>query len=264
MGVLCGGLSGLSSFGEMEEVSLIMMVKVLSFGEFQIDATYLYFFLIRYFPFLLFQAFCGVSLYRHFCTASVYFFTRVENRDRWYLKETGKLFLYVIVYLLALFISYFFCVNWKYHIVINKEGILFCLYFLVNQTLWLFSMTLLINLLSICWGSSTGFLIVAGLQMTWIAYYAFLEDVLVFYQTDNIKWKILLLQINPLSHLVLKWHSSNIESLHAHINELRIDFPLSSSILVFTMIAIGIFIIGGVVVKKQEFIITNREVGGNL
>ena len=171
IGVLCGGLSGLSSFPEEGDVSLAMIVNVLSFGEFNIDTTYIYFFLIRYFPFLLFQALWGVYIYRHFCTASVYFFTRVENRKKWYLGETGKLFLYVFFYLLVLVISYSFCIGWNHRLIIDMKGIVLLLYFLINQTLWLFSMTLFINLLSICWGSSNGFLTIAGLQMAFINKY---------------------------------------------------------------------------------------------
>ena len=76
--------------------------------------------------------------------------------------------------------------------------------------------------------------------------------------------KTILLQINPLSHLVLKWHSSSIEKLNEHINELGIDFPLHSSMVLFTIIAMLILITGGYVIKRQEFIIINREIGGNL
>ena len=38
----------------------------------------------------MFELYIGVYLYRHFCTASVYVFSRTIHRTRWYIKECLK------------------------------------------------------------------------------------------------------------------------------------------------------------------------------
>ena len=54
-----------------------------------------------YMPLFLFQIFYGTYIYRHFCSASIYFFSRCCSRTRWFLKEALTLYLFAVVYLLA-------------------------------------------------------------------------------------------------------------------------------------------------------------------
>ena len=61
--------------------------------------------LIRFLPLLLFQILYGTMIYRHFCTASVYFFSRKTNRIQWFLPECGKLFLHAMLYSAVLVLS---------------------------------------------------------------------------------------------------------------------------------------------------------------
>ena len=59
----------------------------------------------RYLPLLLFQIFYGTMIYRHFCTASVYFSSRKTNRVKWFLPECAKLWFYAIAYSAVLLFS---------------------------------------------------------------------------------------------------------------------------------------------------------------
>ena len=56
-----------------------------------------------YMPLFLFQIFYGSYIYRHFCSASIYFFSRCCSRTRWFLKEALTLYLFAVVYLLAVY-----------------------------------------------------------------------------------------------------------------------------------------------------------------
>ena len=44
-------------------------------------------FSLRLLPAYLFELFFGIMLYRHFCTASIYIFSRYPKRVRWYFRE---------------------------------------------------------------------------------------------------------------------------------------------------------------------------------
>ena len=54
-------------------------------------------FTLRLLPFLVFQALAGISFYRHYCTASVYIFSRMPNRLKWYRKECALLALHTLL-----------------------------------------------------------------------------------------------------------------------------------------------------------------------
>ena len=55
-------------------------------------------FTLRLVPTLVFQACAGISLYRHYCTASVYIFSRIPNRLRWYGREARALAVQALLY----------------------------------------------------------------------------------------------------------------------------------------------------------------------
>ena len=44
-------------------------------------------FTIRMIPDYMFELYIGIELYRHFCTASVYVFSRTPKRSGWYIRE---------------------------------------------------------------------------------------------------------------------------------------------------------------------------------
>lgn len=49
-------------------------------------------FSLRLVPNLVFQAYAGTAFYRHYCTASVYIFSRIPKRLIWYKRESVILF----------------------------------------------------------------------------------------------------------------------------------------------------------------------------
>ncbi|MCD8118835.1 MAG: hypothetical protein LUE29_05035 [Lachnospiraceae bacterium] len=57
-------------------------------------------------PIFCFELIFGISLYQHYCTCSVYYFSRQNNRSKWYLMESAKLFGYTAEYMaLYVFLS---------------------------------------------------------------------------------------------------------------------------------------------------------------
>ena len=236
LAILCGALFAITGYWGEGVIKLIEIVNVLAFGEFYIDASYIFFFLFRFFPLVLFQAILGKEIYTKFCVASVYFFSRQKDKTKWFIMENIKLYGKTVLYLMTLVTSCTFFVSLNSKIEIYKEGVILLSYYLIIHSLWLFSMTLLINILSIVIGSSGAFGIVIGIQISLISYFVLLKQMFDFNERENVEIKIGLLKCNPMSHLVLKWHSSNSTCLNKYLNEFNIYFSLGESIVFFSII----------------------------
>lgn len=264
VGILCGAGSGISFFSEMGEVSLNDIIKYLAFGEFEIGKGYVIFFLKQYFPYLIFQAIWGTYLYQRFCTGSIYYFSRMESRSSWYWKEADKLFLMVGVFLIAYLAATTMVIGVKYEVLFEQLNIWFIIFYFATQVMWLYTMTLLVNIFSISWGSSRGYLIVASVVFISLSYFVLFEDILDFTIQENMLLKSILLKFNPLSHIVLKWHSCGIEAVNMQLRALGIDFSIGNSVILLLVGAILSTRFGKHVIEKQEFIVLNRETGGTL
>lgn len=267
-GLLSGLLSALLNEFITEDVMLSFLIKTIAFGDFQIGFAGMHLFLLRYVPHMIFQVLWGTYLYKHFCTASVYFFSRIQDRGKWYFKEAGKLLGYTFLYQASLIVSCVAVSAIEKQIVVDDVGIMLMLYYWLLQSLWTFLVTLLINILAICFGSGNGFLIVSTVELALLGYYVALQKVLDFsiveiLTKEQLRVKSFLIRINPLSHLILQWHGSRDKDMNAIINVLPIEFPLVNSVVLFIIMNLVILGIGIRIVKKREFIISNQETGGN-
>lgn len=262
--IVCGILSGIPFLYTGEVTSLLDVINKLSFSEFYIDATYIAKFFVWYFPLMIFQIVWGTYIYRHFCTASVYYFSRLKNRITWFAGEIPKLYLYILLYLTVLLVSCMLPMLLFRGIVVDSNSIIILIYYYVIQSLWLYITTMLINILSIKWGSSIGFVLVSGVQIFFIGMFAPLQSILNFDVPENLEFKSRILKLNPISHLVLNWHSSSVSELNGEINKFDILFDLNESVVLFLFLSVIVSIIGCFVVKRQEFITINRETGGTV
>ncbi|MDO5408946.1 MAG: hypothetical protein Q4F21_00650 [Lachnospiraceae bacterium] len=247
---------------------------VLSFalGAPQITTDSLIRMLLYMMPVFLFQILFGTIIYQRFCTASVYYFSREANRIHWFLKQ--------ILFLLSLSFFYLFTIllvgtsicSRLYLIHTNITSFILIFYFLSIHSLWLFLTTLAINLISIKAGSNIAFSIIGGVQLLCISSLILWKDIFPLENTSHFEIHGLLLQINPISHLILSWHSSSLSNIQAAIQDFRlnasysqlfqIDFDLNFSVLIFAILSIFLIIAGCRIVFFQEFIITNKETGG--
>lgn len=253
IGSLCGIATGLS-FVSREKVTLFTIIRYLSFGEFQIGKGYVFFLLKNLFPYMIFQALWGMYIYRHFCTGSVYYFSRLQNRSQWYWKEAGKLFGCVVFFLIIYLFSCTMTISIFNPVTVDTFGVWFSLYYLLIQSLWLFAMVLLTNLLAIKWGSEKGYMVVTGVVFSCVSYFVLLEEVLDFSDGEYLMWKALLVKINPLSHIVLKWHSCGIEYVDRNMRELPFDFSIWSSLVLLLLVVAVSLRQGKKIVQNQEFV----------
>lgn len=203
----------------------------------------------RMLPGYIFCAFLGTEIYRHFCTASVYVFSRWPHRLIWYSKEVTVILMSVIVFQVLNIGTTLITTDCRYQIFYDLAGIGLLLYHLAIHSLWLFLTTLLVNLLAIFIGSDHAYLLVIGVQIGLISLMTFLKE-------DTLP---IIRAINPISHLVIGWHSSR-NILYSGV--LKSTYPfltLNNSLLLMTVGSVGITFLGAVIIKKHDLVILNLE-----
>lgn len=230
----------------------------------------------RYLPLLLFQIFYGTMIYRHFCTASVYYFSRKTKRVQWFLPECGMLFGYAVAYSAVLLfsgigiIAAFGKLRW------DPGFVPLLVYYLVTYSLFLFFTTLAINVLSILLTGNASFLIVEGACVLNIAVYSILYPISMEaagyeappvarpgYEPPNfLKDWMWAIRPNLIANLNLSLHSEGIRVPEELINKWDLDFGLNGSVLYFFLLSVLVVAAGCLVVSKHSFIEANRETGG--
>lgn len=198
-------------------------------------------------PLLFFQIFFGTYIYRHFSTASIYFFSRCCRRTGWFLKEALQLYLFTILYLAVMLAAGVFISEVFSEVTVDVKAGRMLLFYLIIYSLYLFVVTLMVNLTAIILGSSNGFTAVEGVNLFLIAVYAISGDFLE--STENTLHKIYecILKINPFSYLIFYMRESGKDYL--------------ISILVFLVIAVILLPCGCIIVNKCNFIEADREIG---
>lgn len=262
MGICCGGMLSLAYInpysGSITLSELILQLSG-SRGEFPLDftVTELLSFSARLIPYLLMELYGGTGLYRSFCTASVYVFSRTSNRIRWYIGECLKMAGLILLYQAALTVSAAAAACSRYDVIWEKPGFVLLGVHLLLYGLWTFSMTLLVNILAILLGSSGAFAAAAAGQLAMVSGMAPLNLL------ENRKALFsVLIQVNPLSHLVLGWQFTACAPLDHVIHPPWKVLPLSGSILYMTAIAAGVLFIGGWIVRGYDLLAADPEFGG--
>ena len=168
----------------------------------------LLFLTLRLLPFLLFEALAGTSFYRHYCTASVYIFSRMPNRLRWYAKECALLALETLLYQALMLAAAIGVAAARWTVTDVAHGLPVLLCHLLIWSLWTFAFTLGVNLLAIFVGSSTAFAALAAVQMVCISALIVLNRL-----EDNPALAQLVKRVNPITCLILSWQTSRFAPL---------------------------------------------------
>lgn len=209
-------------------------------------------------PFFLYQFYGGIQLYRQFCVASVYVFSRTTNRVKWYVTELwgmckGLLVLQVFLQSTTLLVA---ALRWD--VVWTGEGWLLLGIHVLLFTLWTFTMALGVNLLALIWGSSTGFLMVFAIQAGMLAALSIGQGI----EPPSALLDRLLL-FNPISRLVLGWQSGDVFGLEGALPaEYGHVLTLSGSLLLVALMTAAVLVLGLVAIQKKDILVSNLETGG--
>lgn len=207
-------------------------------------------------PLLVFQLLYGVYLYRHFCSASVYYFSRTKNRKKWFLKEARKMYGFTLLYL-AGFVSSGIVVSSVHRtFVTDWVGILLTVYYIVIFSMYLFVTTAWINLLAIRFGGVVGAGVVTAANILGMACYSVLGNLAEQADPKLLLWFI---RINPICHLVFPLHSSQNSIVNSAVNVYGYRFDLNLSVAVFAALSAVTLFAGCRMCEKYEFLRNNRE-----
>ena len=226
-------------------------ILTLGFSSFRIDETYYINFLLWYSPIILVQAVLGIGIYKHFCSASVYYFTRIKRRWTWWVKECmsllGKVIILEIIYVVVTNLIAYFTSDYY----VNKAGLVLCIYFLLIFSLWTFIVTCTINVVSIVVNSHKAFSLCILAQLVLI--------IALLPYADVEQEHELSIKLNPMANLIIYWHSSRIEIVNRYIDNFGFKFDLNWTVAYYLILMIIVVVAGGIVVSKKQFISSAAE-----
>lgn len=209
-------------------------------------------------PFFLYQFYGGIQLYRQFCVASVYVFSRTTNRVKWYFTELWGLCKGLLVLQVFLQGTTLLVAALRWDVVWTTEGWLLLGIHVLLFTLWTLTMALGVNLFALVWGSSTGFLVMFSVQAGMLAALCMGQGV-----ESPSPFLDRLLLLNPISRLVLGWQSGGVFVLEGVLPaEYGHVLTLSSSLLLLVLILVAVVVLGLIIIQKKDILVSNLETGG--
>lgn len=123
-------------------------------------------FMLRMMPNYIMILVFGNKLYGHFCTASIYVFSRCPNRMKWYGKEMLQVINLICIFELVFLSTTAIASVLRYQVIFSVGGFILLGCHALIFMLWNFTLVLLVNLLAINIGSSAAFTLVMVVQMT--------------------------------------------------------------------------------------------------
>lgn len=214
-------------------------------------------FAMRLFPEFIIELYAGIMLYRHFCTASIYIFSRYSHRVKWYLGEAGRLGGMVCILNIFLLEVTILTTTIRYELQIDSAGIILLAYHYAIHSLWIYTMTLLVNLLAVYFRSSTAYTLVISAQLVCIALLN-LMDFAVKYHNKGLNYESVIIW-NPIAHLVLGWHDCNIKSPDQALASSYIRMDLTCSLVIFLLLSIILTSVGALVIKNHDLLVSDIE-----
>lgn len=253
VGIVCLG----KGFLDLEHIPVSEIILWNAFDGIEYYPQYVSEFMFQYMPLFIFQILFSVYIYKHFCSASIYYFSRNINRIYWFLKEAGKMFVNAVIYLAIICITQIIFICFFSSITINVSAVIIAVYYILIYALFLLATTLAINVFSIIFSSNVGFITVQSVMLLFISVFFMLGN----YIEDGVitEKMALLLKSNMIANLIFSIHSSKIEKVDELIHMQDIHFDLNFSILYYLILSVGVLILGCYVVEKHEFIINSKE-----
>lgn len=213
---------------------------------------------MRMVPEFVLEMYLGMALYRHFCTASVYVFSRYPKRLKWYFKEVSLLGLQVLECQAVLMLAVILASICKAHVQADAAGMFLLIYHFLLRSVWTFCMTLLVNLLSISFGSGLAFMAVMSGQAFLITLLGIMKKLGTVLPMDE---DMGLLQWNPVAHMVLGWHGSELQALKTVLKSPYPGLDLNKSLLVYLFLCAAVVFAGAVLVKRHDLVVSVAEEG---
>ncbi|SKA65686.1 hypothetical protein SAMN02745111_01167 [Eubacterium uniforme] len=254
---IIAGLIGVIGGVNIENINIAQYIRYLSLVGIGLYKEYVGEVFLRFMPLLVFNVVYGIYIYRHFCCASVYFFTRTDNRIKWFIKEVVSLSVHAFIYLLMYALCGIIAICLFSKPQFSKEVVYLLGYYLLVYTLFLSITTLAINIVSILFNSSVGVLTCESVLFFAITILMFWGE--RYEKTHIKKIDLFTLRLNPIANIMFALHTCKNKSVNKYINELNNSFPIEFTIAYFTAVLVLFVIIGSIIVHKKEFIVNDME-----
>lgn len=210
-------------------------------------------------PAFIFEAYAGILLYRHFCTASIYVFSRYPHRVKWYLGEVFHLSGAVCGFHLILLITAMLTAAIRWELEIDRAGIVLIGYHFLIYSAWAYIMALLVNLSAVYFGSSTAYAFMISIQLVCIVLLSPMDSLIRHYD-GRLSYETVLVW-NPAAHLVLGWHDSSVGIVEPILTSSYLRFDLSDTLILFLLLGIVITFVGALIIKNHDLLVSDLETG---
>lgn len=210
-------------------------------------------FALRLLPHFVFEIYFGIAFYRHFCTGSVYVFSRYPKRVKWYLGQAASLFACSCLFQGLLMAAAVFVTVLRYQVCIDKGSVTIAICHFLIYSFWLYFMAMLINLFSIKFGSGASY---SAVMAGWLALVSLIciqkpaEDAAKFGAA---------LAFNPAARLVLGWQTSKNPAVRDALHAPYKGMDIGASVLFFMALAGLAVFIGAVIVKRHDLLVADSE-----
>lgn len=216
-------------------------------------------FAARLLPAFLFEMYAGILLYQHFCTASIYVFSRYPHRVKWYIRKAFQLGGAVCAFQMLLLAAAMLTAICRFELRVDSAGIVLLTYHFLIHSLWIYSMTLLINLSALYIGSSAAYVTVNAAQLVCIVL-LYPMDLLVRCSDGRITYGMIL-KWNPVAHLILGWHGCKVGTVERLLESSRLQIDLNHSLVILILFGSFITSAGALIVRKHNLLISDSEMG---
>lgn len=206
---------------------------------------------MQFLPIYVFCAVTGTSIYQHFCTASVFVFSRQPKRLRWYIREWINLFLTIVLFQSIYIGATIITATIRLEVVYDLSGVRTLAYHFLIHTFWVCFLSVLINIFSIFLGSDAGFVLGISINTVLITILA----------SPHMEGLQKLVAVNPISRLILAWHNIDA-SIDGVLDNTKFLLDINVSVVYMIVLNIAVMIACGVVVMRYDLLIGNKETGG--
>lgn len=220
-------------------------------------------------PVLIIELIYGSYVYKSFCNVGIYYFSRQYSRGRWFLRKCAELYLVIFLYILLAIGTKILLYGIVFGISIDYSGVYCLFYYLLHWSLWLFGVTLLINVISLKLTSTGGFMAVFVGQLLCMGSYVLASpNGIVSSFSRGMAFTNAVVRWNPMSHIMIALQKSSNSEVQSRISEILIheNYPLigfNFSTIYLMIMCLIIIMIGHWLVARFEFLTSNYETGGN-
>ena len=214
-------------------------------------------FSLKLIPSFLTEIFLGTWIYRSFCTASIYVFSRYPKRIRWYFSKVLQLF-FIIFFLSFIYtLSAVLTAQVRLDLYTDILGNKIFFYHIVIHSIWTATMCLLMNCIAICLGSNIAYSVTMSFQIICIAF-LHIADFLIQKKMVGSSYSVLL-KFDPLAHIVLGWHTDVILFGIDGVNRQYLDIDLRESVFLLAILMSVLIFVGAALTKNHEFYSNDLE-----